>query len=263
MREIQHFHFYVPPDYIIGGIEKTPEGWWHARGDVLHGRWIREHRDINHDPHFVKWCADWIEEGTAVLDIGANIGTHSIPYLRRRPASLVCVEAFPTLFECLRRNLLHAGTSESYLTSVTAYCSGVGADYGLSVFHYNPESPGTSFVDNAIEGERIEIRPIEYFTEFVDEGISLIKIDVEGYEPFVIQGAKEILDPKLGSNRPVIIMEVNNVFLARHQWNSSMLFELMASLDYKELGTWPPEYDALPREELFSKPVFEKCFIPG
>ena len=60
----------------------------------------------------------------------------------------------------------------------------------------------------------------------------LVKIDTEGYEPFILQGAVEFLKQV----RPIVICEVNSEWLNRFGWTPSELYELLSAQGYKPVA---------------------------
>jgi FkbM family methyltransferase len=260
---MQQIEFHLPTDYYYDDLETTHEGWAITSDDIQHGHWITKQGDINHDPAFTSWIADWCVEGSVMVDVGAGIGTHSIPYLRREPGWLISIEAARTTFECLRRNLLLEASHRPFRTNLTAYCCGISDDFGTADFHYNESTPGMSFLSKNANGNGIEVRPLDHLLECVrDRYISVMKIDVEGFEPYVILGGKNTLNPLRGAIRPVIVMEINHAWLERNGWNAPKMWELMKSLNYVEMGKWPPKFDSLSHDELFTQPVFDVCWRP-
>ena len=61
----------------------------------------------------------------------------------------------------------------------------------------------------------------------------LVKIDTEGYEPFILQGATEFLKQV----RPLIICEVNSEWLKRFGWTPSKLHDLLTAQGYQPVAS--------------------------
>lgn len=261
-RNSQRIEFFFPEDYNPRLVERTPEGWWVIPGDIQQSEWVREKNEIVHDYAFAKWCADWIRYGSVVIDVGANIGTHSVLYLRYRPKRLYCFEPVHSAFECLRLNLLYHIQVGGGTSSIIGFCEAAGDKTRKVSLISDPSIPGCSYVDHT-SGET-DMIPLGCVVDGDDwNDLSLIKIDAEGCEPLVIEGASMIY-PHKGRQwrRPTVIFEVNNLCLERNGWNQVKLFDLLHSLDYTPGGRWPPEYDKLSLQELAEKPQFDMCWVP-
>lgn len=153
-----------------------------------------------------------IEPSSLVLDIGANIGAHTL-----RLADLVGpqgrVMAFePTEFgfQKLRQNLdlnpslarrvtaFHCFLSSSEKTSVpnAIYSSWpLRAETGLHDKHGGREMQTTS----------AQVRSVDaVLSEYADRRVQLVKLDVDGYECDVLEGATSLLR----ETRPIFVMEL-------------------------------------------------------
>jgi hypothetical protein len=60
------------------------------------------------------------------------------------------------------------------------------------------------------------------------ENVSVLKIDVQGYEPKVLDGAKETIL----KNKPVIFIEVEAPQLSIYGWNENDIFSRIEALGY-------------------------------
>ena len=137
--------------------------------------------------------------GTA-LDIGAHVGAVSI-YLARKFERVIAIEAVPTTFEFLRRNAgnlpniqllnIAAGPSEGEV-----YLSHYPRHGQLSHIASDADVPKTERIGP------IEVKPVDSLE--LSE-LSFIKIDVEGYELPVLEGARQTLE----RFRPLVLLEQN------------------------------------------------------
>jgi len=136
----------------------------------------------------------------AFLDVGANIGNHSVFFAQECGASHVFMfepvaELCEIATENMKNNAKCPWTLEQAIVS-----NNPDAEMGLWVS--KPENMGRSKIDNASELRVRNIRLDDYFREY-DGKIGLIKIDVEGAEAFVLQGALSIIK----KHHPVIAAE--------------------------------------------------------
>jgi FkbM family methyltransferase len=150
------------------------------------------------EEHIIEVLEKHVRPGSVVLDVGAHIGTHTLTLSRRVGPSgrVYAFEPVRKTYRELRRNLELNG-----ITNVVAlrYALGRGP---ASVIEMNPihegEEGGTSVGHG---GDRVELRTLD---SFGFEQVSLIKIDVEGFELPVLDGAEDTIR----RNRPVLIVEI-------------------------------------------------------
>lgn len=127
------------------------------------------------------------------VDIGGQVGLWS-RVMGLDFARVTAFEPLPAHIECYEKNL--AGADH-----VTLHRVALAAAPGRVAIAMPPESTGNSHV--AIEGEdgvSVEARTLD---SFALTGIDFLKIDVEGYELPILQGA----EATIRSEKPVIIIE--------------------------------------------------------
>lgn len=140
------------------------------------------------------------------LDIGANFGLYSnIIALNTKIESIHAFEVDPRNYARLVGNIY----MNSLLEKVISHSYALGDEEGEIQFHLATSiSTGRSSVHNreTTPYEKVikaQQRPLDSIIHDVNKKI-LIKMDVEGYEPFVIKGMKNLLD----NNKCVIQIEV-------------------------------------------------------
>lgn len=123
-----------------------------------------------------------------VLDIGANIGNHSIYFAKECGAEqIIAFEPVRKTFDILKKNI----EINDLEKKVRLYNCGVGEIHSsASVVEYNLNNIGGTTLQNSENGN-IEIYSIGELN--FDEEIALIKIDVEGYEEQVVRGALQLI----------------------------------------------------------------------
>lgn len=133
-----------------------------------------------------------------VLDIGANIGNHSLFWSTIFGAKVISIEANPDVYAILQRNIQANGLSSSVIAHNVA-CG--EAERQVSLEQPRSGNIGTGRIIDCVggnpPGENVLQRTVDAIleTETPDwtKAIDLVKIDVEGYEYQVLQGAKSIL----------------------------------------------------------------------
>ena len=144
-------------------------------------------------------CNQWhsgiigeIIKNKAILDIGANIGNHTLYYISECGASSVyCFEPVKDTFYTLKKNIEINGAENI----VHLFNKGVGSvSCNAKVALYNEPS----------ESGNIEIISIDELK--IIEDIGLVKIDVEGFEIEVLKGMMKTLY----KNKPYITIEIRD-----------------------------------------------------
>ena len=169
-----------------------------------------------------KWNDGIIEKTirkTLVLDIGANIGNHTLYYLNECGAKRVfSFEPVPDTFEILKRNVEINNMQDRVLLHNAAVGESAGK---ANITYYNQRNTGMSTIKKSFDGN---IKMISVDDMKIDETIGLVKIDVEGFEVPVLKG----IISTLNKYHPYISMEVDDDI-------SDDVFEMLADIGYKVL----------------------------
>ncbi len=152
--------------------------------------------------------------GGTVVEVGANMGIHSVPLARLLAAenrNLLAFEPQPVIYQQLCANLALNGFS-----NVRAWPYACGAEKGTVTFampdYHGLGNFGAVSMDatelGTQSGGRLVRVPCVPLDEMVsDEQVGLLKIDVEGFELAVLRGAALTL----GRCRPLIYVENDRV----------------------------------------------------
>lgn len=127
-------------------------------------------------------------QGT-VVDVGANIGNHSLFFLEfMHVHGLVAFEPVPENYVLLVENL----TGHDNITMVQY---AVGRKQGAARIKTNYGNMGASEVsdEGSVEVPMVSLDSFLGSYIYAAQDISLVKIDVEGYEPEVIDGAQDTI----------------------------------------------------------------------
>lgn len=170
-----------------------------------------------------------VKEFDFALDIGANIGTMA----RRMGLDFKKVEAFePLVHEYTKINTQNLG-------NVKVHPIGLGnEDKTEEIYVMAHKTGGSSIVEHArrkwqqdANKQEISIKPLDLIADY--DKIDFIKIDVESYEYFVIDGARETLK----KHSPVIMIEYLNRY-AHHTYPPAMTHQILDSLGYRKVKTF-------------------------
>jgi len=80
------------------------------------------------------------------------------------------------------------------------------------------------------EQEEIQVTTLDLMTEQLSiERIDLMKVDVEGFEIFVLQGGKKVIQEW----KPILFVELAEVNLKQQGFSARMLVEYIENLNYE------------------------------
>lgn len=156
------------------------------------------------------------------LDIGANVGNHSL-YFMDHFDRIYSFEPNPATFYLLNFNV-------SKFTNVTAFNFGLGErSENLVLNEYNSNIGASSIVrhSGADQANQVGIQIKRLDDLEIDlNGLCLIKIDVEGFEEFVIKGGKNTIK----THQPIILLEQD---VKEFDDGTTASIELLKSIDYR------------------------------
>jgi len=173
-----------------------------------------------------------VKPGDIVLDIGANIGWHTISILlKRKGASVYSFEPIKSSFHYLKQNL-----KLNDLSSDNAYNIGFSDETKTVKFYYDVEFAMASSMANLREDEETvtEECEVKKLDDFVSSTPSLkradfIKCDVEGAELFVFKGATETIK----KDKPIIFTEMLRKWAAKFNYHPNDIIFFMSKLGYR------------------------------
>lgn len=180
-------------------------------GRTHHAEWCAS--GLIHDPFMSAQITKHLRPGDVVIEGGAHIGTLTRGMLDAG-AQVLAFEPNHDAAECLRHNCPEAVVHEMALGEEA------DAECALAV---DAENAGMT---HTLPGEGVRVTNVD---RFVNYNIRLIKADIEGCEPALIRGAREVI----ARYKPVLILEVNRSALARNGESDIDLLQLVESLGYR------------------------------
>jgi FkbM family methyltransferase len=174
------------------------------------------------------------------IDIGANIGNYTLELLKLTNAKVISFEPLPTTFGKLKEKM------KLFSDRVIIENIGVGSVNSELIFHYNPKvSEHASFSEEIkkisfISNDQKIVVPVisldSYCSRHNITEIDFIKIDTEGYEKEVFEGAKLVS----GKVRPKFIQ----MEFVRHQLfrNTSLNYFSEKLLNYEVFQLIPNDW---------------------
>ncbi len=190
-------------------IKQNANGVWMLEGEQL---W---------DTDLLPIILEHIKEGDTVIDAGAWIGGHTMPYAKKVGGygKIVAVEPNPHAFECLKRN------TEQF-PNVDCLNIALG-DAGRCV----PFSSKRGWYDSGYVGDDQKLTSVQMLPlDSYDIAPNFIKIDVEGCELKVLKGAEKTIE----KSRPKMVVEINKSALQRQGSTSNEVLDWLEQHEY----TW-------------------------
>ncbi|MEW8978232.1 MAG: FkbM family methyltransferase [Symbiobacterium sp.] len=167
-------------------------------------------RKGQYEPHVMEAIARFLAPGGTFVDVGANFGIHSVlaAALVGETGRVLAVEASPVTHCLLAHNLVSSGCPGAVAIHAAAWSQ----PEVLSLRHITQVVGGShvTFTGGERPWEGVAYRvlamPLDTLVALAGlEHVDLIKIDVEGSEYRVLQGARETLR----RHRPALIIEFN------------------------------------------------------
>ncbi len=131
------------------------------------------------------------DSNTIFLDIGANIGSYSLMLLDK-VKTVYAFEAHPITAKCCKMNFLLNNIHESHVLEVA-----ISDNNSQKLFSNTPEAcPVNSIVQSSENAITVKAMTLDQFIQekaFAEDISFILKIDVEGFEHEVFNGAKTFL----------------------------------------------------------------------
>ena len=197
---------------------------WNSMNLVTYGRYERDVEDV---------IRKFVKKNNVVIDIGANVGYHTLTSasIVGKDGLVFAFEPNPRLFPLLFRSVGNNGfKSRTKL-------------FKKAVFNENSKRTLTWDEGNhrcgRIVSKSTELSKMstEVETVILDDVIednffpvNLMKIDVEGSEPFVLEGAKRVLE---NSPNLKLIMEWDTKHMKERGYDINKFMEFLKNYDFK------------------------------
>lgn len=181
---------------------KIVKNWAFPDFDFLLSNHVQDFPETDYQQDAINEAIRYVSNFNLAVDIGANVGLHSVRFSKLFN-NVISFEPSTYNFECLEKNC-------SSINNVILYKLGLGNSNRTEIISI-PKSYDNcgafsilDFKSNITEeliNESIEINCLDLFSLSPD----LIKVDTQGYELQVLQGAIETLK----NSMPTLILEVS------------------------------------------------------
>jgi FkbM family methyltransferase len=188
-----------------------------------------------YEPELRKVCKAILQPGAVALDIGANVGWHTLLMARLvgDGGRVLAAEANPSVRNRLRENLqLNRFQQAEIIPFAIADAEGTLEFYGPAAD--DPESGNGHVLGTKAQDSgpmiRVEARRLDtIISETRLDRIDLIKIDVEGFEWPVLQGGAI----SIAEFRPHIVFEYNAEYSGRGGGSAELFQEFFDRHNYR------------------------------
>jgi FkbM family methyltransferase len=152
----------------------------------------------------MRLMGDLLKRGSVVMDVGANVGHHSL-YFSTRASEVHAFEPYAPL-----RPYIEEKIARNEITNVRIHPFGLG-EKNESLPFFMPEGSNQatgSFIEAHLPGRpmtTLEVRRGDDFGASLDR-LDFVKIDVEGFEAPVLRGLRETFERL----RPIVLFEYSD-----------------------------------------------------
>jgi FkbM family methyltransferase len=169
------------------------------------------------------------EGARVVIDVGANMGWHSINIAKHYPECQVyALEPIPETYSFLEKNVKINGISNIQLHPV-----GLSNKREELEFYFYPEGSGNASSRNL--SDRADAKLVTCYVEPMDGfvltkkiSVDFVKCDVEGAELLVFQGGRATLE----RDRPIVFTEMLRKWAAKFGYHPNEIINLFSDLGY-------------------------------
>jgi FkbM family methyltransferase len=153
-----------------------------------------------------------LRPGSVAIDIGANLGEWTVPFARSVGAAgrVIAIEPAPRIAAALQATLAANALRQAEVVRCAIGDHDGQTEFAVPVVTSARTDTGTARIGPASVGHealRVPLRRLESLAaELGLDRLDLIKIDVEGHERKVLDGAASILD----RYRPTLVMETGH-----------------------------------------------------
>lgn len=208
-------------DFEVIKLIQNNDGYTLAvlKNDSHMSTWVEQCKSIVTDQTVPLSILPLFKEGATVVDAGANIGTHTVEYARRvgPNGKVLAFEPYMPSFVCLAVNCRDFPQVELFNYALGNFRGTAGLRL--------PEDINMGTVSVQRSGGGTFVRPLD---ELALVACDFIKIDVEGFEPDVIDGALQTIT----RFKPVLFVELNDSALRRYGYSKNSVLKPLFDLGY-------------------------------
>jgi len=191
--------------------------------------------DKCYEPQLVEFCKKYMDPHRDVIDVGANIGFYTVMFAKNivSPRKVLAIEPARNALRRLRRNIAVNGVKER-IEVFEGVVSNKSGSVGLKTIGGKEEYSSIGAMTHpSIEQEEWTLEEVVSTT--IDDLVlkksinpGFLKVDVEGVEHLVFQGAERVL----ADDRPIILSELSDFLLRSNGSSAKEVIELLQAHEY-------------------------------
>lgn len=208
-----------------------------------------------YEPTLAKRVVEGLNPNMDAIDIGANVGFYTVLFAKLVSPSrrVLTIEPTPGALKRLYKNLQANNVTDKVIVYEGAISNQTGTtSIDIVEGHEEYSSLGgvahPKMIGKSTQSIAIACSTLDDLVEKNSLNPGILKIDVEGNEHLVVSGAKRTLDVY----RPVIIMELADSLLNKHNSSVREVVEQVETLGYKATGLY----------ERHGEPISNYIFLP-
>ena len=187
------------------------------------------------EPRETRWARSRLRPGMTFVDVGANIGYYTLLGAQSVGSGgrILAIEPGPYAYRRLQETV-----ERNRLEQVTTLPIAVGAEAGRLPLYIPPENSG-NYSPTMLPSEggtpvETEVRTLDdLLEEHGVERVDLLKLDVEGFEPAVLRGARRALaEGRIGA----ALCEFNDFWLREAGTDPEALYETLTAAGFSDTG---------------------------
>lgn len=179
-----------------------------------------------YEPHIIETMHEHIRTGDTCIDVGANIGHHTIlmSHFVGNEGSVVAYEPIPYLRDQMSRSI-----AINSIHNVTIHDVALSDKEGQMTLFLRKGNIGGSSLVEGMDTEELPVRVLHLDKNHMGK-VDFMKIDVEGYEYHVLLGAVSVIE----KYRPIIIFEWSPIYYRIHNpSHSKAILQFLKEREYK------------------------------
>jgi FkbM family methyltransferase len=187
----------------------------------------------DYEPSFRRILEDNLRPGQVAIDVGANVGIHTLTMSRAvGTGTVIACEPHPLMRERLLANL-----KVNSVENVRVESSAISAEPGEALFYIPRKDVTNQMVASLCGGSdptldteplRVTVRTLDQIVEGIPGRVGLIKIDVEGLEGGVLRGGHRLLE----RDKPILIFEFTAEKWAASGYSLEQVLHELSTLGY-------------------------------
>ena len=195
--------------------------YWVEEGDTLYIERLRHGQYQSTNWHFAQTL---IDDWTCAIDVGSNNACNAIHYAKRFD-HVECFEPTP-----LAQQLWINTVRDNKVANVSLHTNAVGEKTKSAEMLAHPKNGGHNHIRATSRNTIKDIYTVQVETldSFNFANVGFIKIDVEGYEKFVLEGAQHLIT----QSRPTIQLEIVAPQCRKFNYNGEDMIDWIRSWDY-------------------------------